>query len=155
MASRPTGVKTPERDIRISFAGDRRALGVPVVRSLVSAVLDAEHAGDATVSVTFVSSARMRALNRRAFGKDRTTDVIGYSLRDHKTLVGDVYVCPAAARRSARDLNISPREELARLVVHGTLHVLGYDHPEGKSRIDSSMWRLQEQYLKAFQEGGR
>jgi len=65
-------------------------------------------------------------------------------------LVGDVYICPAVARANARTAGVGVREELVRLVVHGTLHVLGYDHPEGPGRTMSPMWRRQERYVKAL-----
>jgi probable rRNA maturation factor len=45
---------------------------------------------------------------------------------------------------------VSLRQELVRLVIHGTLHALGYDHPEGDHRIRSPMWRRQERYVKRF-----
>jgi len=111
------------------------------------AVLDGEDVGGAEVSVTFLSGQRMRALNRRALGRDRATDVIAFGLPHPGRVVGDVYVCPNVARRNARQLGISEGEEILRLIVHGTLHVLGYEHPEEEGRTVSTMWRLQERYL--------
>jgi probable rRNA maturation factor len=111
----------------------------------VNAVLDGERAGDAAVSVTFVSAARMRALNRRTFGRDALTDVIAFGLPHAGHVGGDVYVCPAAAARAPAPAPLA--QELVRLVVHGTLHVLGYDHPTGRGRTRSAMWRRQERYV--------
>jgi probable rRNA maturation factor len=126
-----------------------RARGLPEaqVRRLVEGVLRAERR-DAVVSVSFVGPARMQALNREHKGKDRPTDVLAFALpQPGQGIVGDIYICPAVAREQARRLGIAPRRELARLVVHGVLHVLGHDHPEGPDREQSPMWRRQEQYL--------
>ena len=153
MASRLTGKKTPKLDIRVSFAGERRALSVPTVRRAVTTVLDGQEAGAASVTVTFMSSARMRALNRRTFGRDYATDVIAFSLPHADRLIGDVYVCPSHARRAARRFDVTPREELLRLVVHGTLHVLGHNHPDDGMRTQSPMWELQERYVRALTGG--
>jgi probable rRNA maturation factor len=133
--------------VRVAFAGERRALAVPVVRRVVGRVLAAEGTPDAAVTVTFLSTARMRSLNRRALGRDRATDVLAFGMAHDDRLVGDIYVCPALARRSARQLGIPAREELTRLVVHGTLHVLGHDHPAATGRERSPMWRRQERYV--------
>ena len=54
------------------------------------------------------------------------------------------------AEREARAQGIPRREELIRLVVHGTLHALGRDHPEGAGRTRSAMWRRQERYVEAL-----
>ena len=90
--------------------------------------------------ITLLSAAHMRRLNRRATGRRGVTDVIAYALpQPDGSLLGDVYICPAVA---------GSREELVRLAVHGTLHVLGYDHPEGAGRTRSRMWRLQERYVR-------
>ena len=53
------------------------------------------------------------------------------------------------ASRQAADLQVPLEEELLRLVVHGTLHVLGYQHPEGEDREMSEMFRLQEELVSA------
>ncbi len=137
--------------MQVAFAGDRRALSPAVVRSVVARVLDGERAGDAAVTVTFMSAARMRALNRRTFDRDRATDVIAFDLPHDDQLVGDVYICPSVARQSARRFGVPVREELIRLVVHGTLHVLGNDH-EGRREL-SPMWRRQEAYVTQLAEG--
>lgn len=126
-----------------------------MVRRVVGAVLDGEGTGEAAFSVTFLGAGPMRALNRRTFGRDRVTDVIAFTLPHGGGAGGDVYVCPTAARAAAATHGVPSREELVRVVVHGTLHALGYDHPEGEGRTRSRMWRRQERYVRALTDGGR
>jgi probable rRNA maturation factor len=64
--------------------------------------------------------------------------------------VGDVYICAWVAAREAKARGVPLREELIRLVVHGTLHALGRTHPEGSARTRSAMWRRQERYVGAL-----
>ena len=91
------------------------------------------------VDLTLLDAAAMRRLNRRATGRRGLTDVIAYAMpQPDGSLLGDVYLCPSVAGE----------EELVRLAVHGTLHVLGYDHPDGPGRIRSTMWRRQERYVR-------
>lgn len=90
----------------------------------------------------------MQRLNHDWLGHQRPTDVISFVLPGPDgTVVGDVYICPAEARAEARRLGVRLREEYTRLVVHGLLHLLGYDHPEGQARTTSPMWRRQERYV--------
>jgi probable rRNA maturation factor len=101
------------------------------------------------IDITLLPEAAMRRANRRATGRRGLTDVIAYPLpQPDGTLLGDVYICPAVAARAAAQNGGGLKEELVRLAVHGTLHVLGYDHPEGSSRTRSRMWRLQERYVQ-------
>ena len=58
--------------------------------------------------------------------------------------MGDVYVGADQALRQAGEYGVPVAEELVRLTIHGTLHVLGHDHPEGPERVGSPMFRLQE-----------
>jgi probable rRNA maturation factor len=100
------------------------------------------------VSVTFVGTERMRRLNRVWKGRDRPTDVLAFTLRGPGgPPQGDIYVCRAVAVGEARARGVPLAEELLRLVVHGTLHAAGYDHPEDDRRTRSAMWRRQERYL--------
>jgi probable rRNA maturation factor len=123
------------------------------VRRWVEHVLDGEHVGDAMLSVTFLTGPRMRGLNRRTFGHDRATDVIAFGFDHAGTVAGDVYVCPSLAKRAARAAHVTEREETARLVVHGVLHALGYEHPADARRTSSAMWRLQERYVERLLAG--
>jgi probable rRNA maturation factor len=125
-----------------------KELSEVAVRRVTTAVLKGERR-KAQVTVTFLGPTRMRALNREHLGHDRTTDVISFALpTPDGGLVGDVYVCRAVAASQAKALGVPLREELVRLVVHGTLHVLGHDHPAGAGRTRSAMWRKQERYVK-------
>ena len=103
----------------------------------------------AIVSVSFVGRDRMRALNARWKRRDEPTDVLAFALTDPRgALAGDIYISPWVAAREARARGIPLRQELHRLVVHGVLHILGYDHPAGGERTASPMWRRQERYLR-------
>ena len=105
----------------------------------------------AFISLTFLGRDRMRALNRRYKGRRGATDVLAFALPGPDGgLAGDVYVCPWYARREAKRHRVPLREELVRLIVHGTLHVLGWDHPDDESRNRSPMWRRQERYVAAL-----
>ena len=99
------------------------------------------------IDITLLSAAAMRRANRRATGRRGLTDVIAYALpQPDGRMLGDVYICPTDAAAAARN-GVTLNDELVRLAVHGTLHVLGYDHPEGPGRTRSRMWQLQERYV--------
>lgn len=118
------------------------------VRRAVTTVLGGE-GREAFIAVTFLGLRRMQQLNRDYKHHDRPTDVISFSLpQPDGSLAGDIYLCRAVAAREARRHGVSVREEVLRLVVHGTLHVLGYDHPEGEGREGSAMWASQERYVR-------
>ena len=120
-----------------------------LVRRVVEAVLKAERR-QGLISVTFLGRDTMRRLNVAHKGHDRPTDVLSFPLAVDGQVVGDVYICAWVARREAQARGIALREELIRLVIHGTLHALGHDHPEGAERTRSGMWRRQERYVKAL-----
>ena len=131
-------------------SGRRLPLSRALVRRVVEAVLEAERR-KGLVSVTFLGRDSMRRLNTAHKGHDRPTDVLTFALGGPKAqVIGDVYICPWVARREARARGIPLREELIRLVVHGTLHALGREHPEGPDRTRSAMWRRQERYVEAL-----
>ena len=132
------------------MSGRRLPLSPSVVRRVVESVLRSERR-DATISVTFLGRDAMRRLNASHMGHDWATDVLTFTLKTPEAeTVGDIYICAWVARREAHARAISLREELIRLLVHGTLHALGRDHPEGPARTRSAMWRRQERYVEAL-----
>jgi probable rRNA maturation factor len=130
--------------------GRRLPLPSALVRRVVRGVLEGERR-QALVSVTFLGRDAMRRLNAEHKGRDEPTDVLAFAMTDGAgRTVGDVYVCSWVAAREAKARGLPLREELIRLVIHGTLHVLGRTHPEGAARTRSSMWRRQERYVGAL-----
>ena len=130
--------------------GRRVPLPASLVRRVVETVLRGERRR-ALISITFLGRDAMRKLNAAHKGRDRPTDVLSFAMADPSgRAVGDVYVCAWAAEREARSRGIPVRQELIRLLVHGTLHALGRDHPEDERRTSSPMWRRQERYVDAL-----
>jgi probable rRNA maturation factor len=120
-------------------------------RRVVEGVLRAERVPGALISIAFVANRRIASLNREHLGHAGTTDVISFGfsrVAATAPVVGDIYIAPSVARKNASSSGVSLREELVRLLVHGTLHVLGYEHPEGDGRERSRMWKRQEQLVR-------
>ena len=145
MTGQPRGLA-----IDISSSVRRLTVSRTLVRNAAVAALRAERVKDAMLSITFVGRATISRLNRRYLGHHGATDVISFGLGRagrRGPVVGDVYTCAEVARDNAKRQGISAGEELLRLVIHGTLHVLGHDHPVGSKRTASRMWRKQERIL--------
>jgi probable rRNA maturation factor len=112
------------------------------------AALESGEIEEGEVSITLLDDDGISALNREYFQKDWPTDVIAFSLHaPGDPVLGDVYLGYEQAIRQAADLEIPMDEELLRLAIHGTLHVLGFEHPEGEDREESEMYRKQEELL--------
>ena len=119
------------------------------VEAAVRHVLRAEGVSAAEISVALVSDAEITALNQDYLQHQGPTDVISFALHDEgQPPLGDVYVGVDQAVRQAAEFGATPADEVIRLAVHGTLHVLGYDHPEGDGRTESEMFARQEELLK-------
>lgn len=138
------------RAVDVALDGVRIPVSRARVAELAEGVLRAEKVHHALLSIAFVTRARIAALNREHLGHAGATDVISFGFAratGADPVIGDIYICPDVARATAVERGIGVREEIARLVVHGTLHVLGYEHPESDDRERSPMWKRQEQLL--------
>lgn len=83
----------------------------------------------------------MRALNRRYRGKDASTDVLSFPA-GHGALLGDIVVSVPYAARQARRRGDRTGREIERLLVHGYLHLLGYDHETDDGQMDALETKL-------------
>jgi probable rRNA maturation factor len=123
-------VSNRQEDVAI----DRSALAELAERTLAG-----EDQASVELSLSFVGLEEMSDLHQRYLGEPGPTDVLSFPLGEDG-LLGDVVVCPAYAAENASDLDA----ELRVLVVHGVLHLLGYDHEEEDER--RVMWQKQESY---------
>lgn len=132
--------------------GLRAPLSAARVDALVRLVLRAQRIAAADLSITFLSSRAMARMHREQLGHPGATDIITFELTrpvPAAPVTADIYICPDVARTNARAWGVPVREECARLVIHGTLHALGMEHPDGEDRVTSPMWRAQERYLRS------
>ena len=124
---------------------------------LARAVLSDVGETSAELGILFVGDQRMRGLNHRYRGKDRTTDVLAFAMRETSTPhatrltprpLGDVVISIPTAQRQARQRGRSLDEELTVLLVHGILHLCGYDH-ERSEKEARRMHRRERMILRS------
>jgi len=142
--------------------------GVEVDSAAIQSV--ARHALDemgvnplAELSILLVDAEYMAELNHRWMDGDGPTDVLAFPMDessvDHgpgeaagePALLGDIVLCPDVAAKQAAQAGHSARDELALLTVHGTLHLLGYDHAEPDE--EQEMFGLQARLLESWRAG--
>jgi probable rRNA maturation factor len=165
-AGRPTVFAADEQhDIDVDLNG---------LVALAQAVLKAEGVkGDCELALTFVDEESMSQLNAEFMGEDGPTDVLAFPIDDEivesgrspdsgstgpdrpevepgevPLLLGDVMVCPSVAAQNAAERNRSTDDEIALLVVHGILHVLGMDHADAEQ--EATMFAKQDDLLARF-----
>jgi len=125
---------------------------------LARAILSDVGETSAELGIMLVGDQRMRGLNRRYRGKDRTTDVLAFAMRKAFTLhalrltpdmLGDVVISVPTAWRQAKEARRSLDEELTWLLVHGILHLCGYDHARSE-REARRMHRRERMILRSI-----
>ena len=122
----------------------RRVKGAHI-RRIVRAVLRGERQPPASVTVVFIDSRRSRRINREFLRHNYPTDVLSFPLEVGANLEAEIYVNLDRARIQAREHGVSFANEVARLVIHGTLHLAGYDD-RGKRKAGMMLER-QEKYV--------
>ncbi len=119
------------------------------LRRAVEAALESEGVREAEISLALMNDESMERLNRQHLDRSGPTDVLAFGLgAPDAPPLGDIYVGWETAQRQAREFDVELEEELVRLTIHGVLHVLGYDHPEGDGREESDHFRRQEALVR-------
>jgi probable rRNA maturation factor len=127
--------------IEVRFAAGAKKLNAAWIKKVVARTLRAEKAKRRSVSVLLTNDRAIRKINREYLKHDTATDVIAFGSgpgtrvpaeSDH---LGDVVVSVQTARAVSKELKIPFCEELARYLVHGTLHLLGYDDEAKKDKM--------------------
>ncbi len=124
---------------------------------LASAVLIAEGVEvNSELNLTFIDTEEMAELNAQHMGKEGPTDVLSFPLDDtpdvmfegQPRLLGDVLICPEVVTKQAPG---APEDEMALMVVHGVLHILGMDHMEPAEAVE--MKAAEQRHLNSWNAG--
>jgi probable rRNA maturation factor len=135
--------------IAVSHA-DREDVDPEAIAGFVEAILVSEGvAPDAALAVTFVSAEDIADLNERFLGKAGPTDVLSFPIEDASPghppgaiadgpplALGDIFICTDVVDTHATEYGVSFDEELYLMVVHGVLHILGWDHVDGREAAE-------------------
>jgi probable rRNA maturation factor len=150
----------------VIFLADEQTeqVGHSDLHSLAELVLREEgYPGEAEVTLLFVSESEMAGYNQRFLDRDGPTDVLAFPVEElmpgvvpdpdphgPPLILGDVIVSPAYVRRQAVDLEVAFEDEMALMVTHGILHLLGYDHID-----DAEAERMEERERELLSKVGR
>ncbi len=122
------------------------------LNSVIERTLKYEKVKNATFSIVFVDNEKIQYLNKNYRNIDRITDVISFAFEDNERIVynnlrflGEIYICIPRMIEQAKEYGHSETRELAFLIVHGLLHLLGYDHMTEED--ENEMFTLQEVIL--------
>jgi probable rRNA maturation factor len=142
------------------FAANEQDIPLDETRltSLARFTLESEEVEEGELSLLFVTADHIRRLNARFANNDYATDVLAFPMMEGddededdigaETVLGDVVVCPSVAQENAEKVGHPLANELDLLVVHGTLHLLGYDHQNDIQK--AAMQKRQGEILAGF-----
>ena len=106
------------------------------LKGVAKKVLKGENRKEIDLSIAFIGEAKMRKLNKKYRGKNRVTDVLSFDDE-----LNEIVICLKEVKKNAKTYNSTFRKELARVLIHAILHLLGYDHEK--------MLGKEEYYAKA------
>lgn len=129
--------------VQISNQQDNHRISQKKIRRTAKVILNALGCPDAELSILVVDDRQIAQLNRRYLNREGSTNVISFSMRQGEfsdivpNLLGDVVISADTAYREAQNAGISLQDRIDQLLIHGSLHLLGYDHEntEADARI--------------------
>jgi probable rRNA maturation factor len=127
------------------------------LKKIAEKILEVLEQGSAELSLVLVGNDEIRKLNRKFRGKDYATDVLSFPVENDlpgpEQLLGDVIISVEKAREQAKERGRTFDEEMVTLLIHGVVHLLGYDH-ERSAKDAKAMTRLEKRIYRALCEQG-
>ncbi len=143
---KPRARRLPELHLSVQYPGGREhAPTRPQVRRWVRATCSTP----AELTVRFVGAAEGRQLNQAYRGKDYATNVLSFPYESGSRLAGDLVLCLPVVEREAEEQGKPPEAHFAHLIVHGMLHLQGYDHETGADDAER-MEAVEREILEAL-----
>ncbi len=136
-------IQNNQRKIKI----DRRK-----IRGTIFKILKILDCVDKEITLSFVDDEKIKQLNKQYLGKDRATNVLSFSLQEDEygninpQILGDIVISVETAQKDAIQGNLTIAQEIDFLIIHGLLHLLGYDH-ENTTKKETSKMRKKEREL--------
>jgi probable rRNA maturation factor len=136
-------IQNNQRKIKI----DRRK-----IRGTIFKILKILDCVDKEITLSFVDDEKIKQLNKQYLGKDKATNVLSFSLREDEygninpQILGDIVISVETAQKDAIQGNLTIAQEIDFLIIHGLLHLLGYDH-ENTTKKETSKMRKKEREL--------
>ena len=121
------------------------------LKGVARTVLKGENTKEAGLSVALVNSEKIKKLNKKYRGKDKATDVLAFGQTKNfpalpKNELGEVVISLGVVKKNAKKYNVAFKKELAQILIHGILHLLGYNHEKSKTEA-KKMEKKQKYYL--------
>lgn len=135
-------------------------LNYDILYKVIDRTLMIENVKASVFSIVFIDDELMHELNKKYRNVDRTTDVLSFAFEDNEKMeynirhLGEIFVSIPKMKEQAKEYGHSEIRELSFLVVHGLLHLLGYDHTLG-AKEEKEMFDRQELILNEFEETKR
>ncbi len=143
--------------VDIVCLGKAKKYPTDALRKIAEELLVALRRDRSELSIALVGDREMRPLNKKYRQYNRTTDVLSFAVHDQPkggaAMLGDVVISVEQARRQAKARQAPVESEMAALLIHGLLHLLGYDH-EGSMRQAQVMYRLERKLHARLCERG-
>jgi probable rRNA maturation factor len=122
-------------------------------KKIAQKILDVEDKGKADLSIAFVVRERIKELNKKYRNKEKATDVLSFLNKKDNfpslNVLGEIVICPDVVKENADKFNFPFKEELSRVLIHGVLHILDYDH-ERSVKEAKTMKEKENYYLSLF-----
>ncbi len=123
-------------------------------KKVVQEILKNESEENSSLSVAFVKEEEIKKLNNKYLKKNKPTDVLSFphntdflkETKNFKDSLGEVVICPSVVEKNAQQLSVSIKRELSKMLIHGILHLLGYEHEKGEKRAEE-MEKKENHYL--------
>ncbi len=125
-------------------------------KKLTNDVLVGEGKKGAVISIAFIKEEEIKKINKQYLKKDYPTDVLSFSEAEVNysekkeqidvSILGEIVICPSQVEKNAKELGLTFKKELSRVLIHGILHLLGYDH-ERSEKEAKRMEKKEDYYL--------
>jgi len=129
----------------------RVRIDIDYLKRAAERILDGEKkSGAVEISIVLLGEKRMRRINREYRGEDRPTDVLSFAFSEGKSkfpaqLLGEIIICPMVVKKRARERGELFQKGLVRTLIHGFLHILGYNHEKEEDFL--KMKKKEEYYI--------